>query len=450
VNPTPDRSALSSDLLQSRGGRAAILALTALLFVAVRVALLLAREPFLDELYTVWVAQHPFGEILQHLRFDSGPPLYYMIARSTSVEALRWLSLAFAFAAWLLIVTRRELGPARFTAGLLLAAYPAAAYFATEGRGYALCALFVTAGVLAVDQRKELLGAAALVAAAYTHYYGVFFFPLLLLTRRRRGIAAFAVACTLFLPGVLLALHQPRAATLWNVYQPLFAPVWNLSFALQSNPGLLPPAPWPLVALAVVVLAVAVSRSFRFGPAVLIPVAFAIAFTLAGRIVYYPLRFESVVAGPLVLWAATSLERWRPELRRLLTATLVLIGLIFLVRGTLAHFWRPLDATTTVAVWSRTHVSPREPLVAVGLCYLPAVMYTHRDVIPFPAEQALHPGWWWIPSEPQVRGDMAHLPAEFVCIANRITPELRFLATRYRMQLLYSCGENVVVRATRT
>lgn len=449
MKPAPERSALSSDLLQSSAGRAAILGFTAFVFVAVRAALLLARDPFIDELYTVWLAQHPFSEIFQHLRFDSGPPLYYFIARATSVMALRWLSFAFALAAWLLIVTRRELGTARFTAGLLLAVYPAAAFFATEARAYALCSLFVTVGVLAADQRKEIVAAVALVAAAYTHYYGVLFFPLLL-TRGRRGFIAFALACALFVPGVLLALQQPRRATFWNSYQPLFAPVWNLSFATQSHPAQLTPAPWPLLAVAVVVLAVAVSRSFRFGPSVAIPVVLAIAFTVAGRIIYFPLRFESVIAGPVVLWAATSLERWTPNVRRLLTATLVLIGLVFLARGTQDHLRRPLDSTTAVAVWSRTHVSPREPLVAIGLCYLPAVMYTHRDVIAFPAEQGLHPGWWWFPSERQVTADSALLPPEFVCIADRLTPELRFLATRYRMTPLYSYGQMVVIRATRT
>lgn len=449
MTPAPERSALSSDLLQTRAGRAAIAVFIALLFIAIRVALLLARDPFIDELYTVWLAQHPFREILAHLRFDSGPPLYYFIARATSVDALRWLSFAFALAAWLLVVTRRELGDARFTAGLLLAAYPAAAYFATEARSYALCALFVTAGVIAGNQRKDFAAALAFVAAAYTHYYGAFFLPVLL-TRGRRGFVAFAMACLFFVPGVILALQQPRRATFWNAYQPLFAPVWNLSFATRSHAALLTPAPWLLVGAALIVLAVAVSRSFRFAPAVLIPVALAIGFTIAGRIVYFPLRFESVIAAPLVLWTATSLQQWAPGVRRLLTAALVIIGVVFLARGTIDHLRSPLDSRIAVSVWTRTHVPAQEPVVAIGLCYLPAVIYAHREVAAFPAEQAQHPGWWGIPSEAEESVDAARLPPTFVCIADRFTPELRFLATRYRITPLYSYGEMVVVRATRT
>ena len=186
-----------------------------LLFLAVRVALLLARDPFFDELWTVWMSRHPIGDIVPALLHDSGPPLYYFLARIPSVVALRWMSLVFATATLALLVWRRQ-----FLAAALLAFYPAAALYAVDARAYALCGLFVAVGVLLIDDDRPLPAAIAFVLAAYTHYYGVLFFPLLL-TKHKRGIVAFAVASVLFLPGLYLAFHQPAEATAWNAFQPI-------------------------------------------------------------------------------------------------------------------------------------------------------------------------------------------------------------------------------------
>nr|MDQ3283698.1 hypothetical protein [Acidobacteriota bacterium] len=113
------------------------------LFFLVRLVLLVVREPFFDELFTVWMARRPFGEILPALRLDSGPPLYYFVARLTDVIALRALSLAFATATLIVILTRRSLRNVKWSAALLLAVYPPAALFAVDERAYALCGLFV-------------------------------------------------------------------------------------------------------------------------------------------------------------------------------------------------------------------------------------------------------------------------------------------------------------------
>ena len=49
------------------------------LFLAARIPLLFVRQPFFDELFTHWIAAKSFGGILEALRFDSGPPLYWMV-----------------------------------------------------------------------------------------------------------------------------------------------------------------------------------------------------------------------------------------------------------------------------------------------------------------------------------------------------------------------------------
>src|SRR5258708_6462216 len=50
-----------------------------LLFLIPRLALLFAREPFFDELFTRWMSAGSFTGILSALHSDSGPPLYYFI-----------------------------------------------------------------------------------------------------------------------------------------------------------------------------------------------------------------------------------------------------------------------------------------------------------------------------------------------------------------------------------
>ena len=70
--------------------------LIATLFLALRIPLLVVRQPFFDELFTRWIAGKSFGGILVALRFDSGPPLYYFIVHAMgdpSIVATRALSL---------------------------------------------------------------------------------------------------------------------------------------------------------------------------------------------------------------------------------------------------------------------------------------------------------------------------------------------------------------------
>jgi hypothetical protein len=407
--------------------------LAALLFLAVRIALLLARPPFFDELYTLWMARQPFRSIVPHLLHDSGPPLYYFLARLPSVDALRWLSLAFASIAFALLLKRRF-----FLAAALLALYPPAAWYAAEARAYALCGLLVGIGVLLWDDERPFAAAIALVLAAYAHDYGALFFPVLL-TKGRRGALAFAAAVVLFAPGVALALHQPPEAMAWHAGQPLFAPLYNLSFAGWWSP-ILPSL--PVAFLAIFSLAVALMRSWRFAPAVLIPSALAIVLALAGRPVYFPVRFESVVAVPLMLWAATSLERWTPKFR----ATVVIL-LLFIGGGVL---WKAVEAEAsqppppcTRAVEFAAHAPA---IVASDYCYLVAATQLGPRVLAFPPEQAQHPGWYTPPAKEAALAAARSLPANgFVFIGDAFTPELAAVQQVRRVQLLFRDGPTVVL-----
>lgn len=405
---------MSADLLASRRGRAAVAAAATLLFLALRLALLFAREPFFDELYTRWIAAKPLGGILAALRHDSGPPLYYFVAHLLrSITALRFFSLACAAASFLLILRTR------LDAAVLLAVYPPAVLLAVDARAYALAALFITVAVLAVDRDRPLLATIALVLAAYTHYYAVLFLPLLLL---RRWFLSFLGACVLFAPGLWLAMHQPREATAWLASSP-FDPLINVSFAGNYAEALFAPAPWWLIGVALAALIATCGRSWRFAPAVLIPMA---GVMLLG--VYFPMRFESVIAPPLVLWAAFSLERWKPAVRRVLFASLMLIGLVVTWRGIVGHLRRPLDPFRAAALFAARRP---EPLVASGYAWL-EVASTGRPVMAIPPEQAEHPGW-------RTRaGGGSKLPdGTFVWVGEASAPELRTIRDQRNVRPLF-------------
>ncbi|HEY8130591.1 MAG TPA: hypothetical protein VII12_01760, partial [Thermoanaerobaculia bacterium] len=228
------------------------------LFFAPRIALLYVRQPFFDELFTRWISAKPFGRILQALHYDSGPPLYYFIVHllgNPPILAVRMLSLLFATIALVALLVKRQ-----FTAAALLAVFPPAVLFAVDARAYALCAMFVTLGILALDSEKPYAAAIAFVAAAYSHYYGALF--IILLARRWRALA---LAIVLFAPGAWLALHQPRGSMAWVGSFPQYPE------ALFARPPL-----W-LIAVAVLLVVAAAVRVNRYTVMTLVPLALALA-----------------------------------------------------------------------------------------------------------------------------------------------------------------------------
>jgi len=396
---------------ESRYGAAVALAL---LFLAVRVVILFVRPPFFDELYSVWMAGEPLSSIVPHLLHDSGPPLYYFLARFPSVDALRWMSLAFAAIAFAILLKRRW-----YVAAALLAVFPPAVFYATEARAYALCGLFVAIGVLLLDNDRPLPAAIAFVLAAYTHYYGVLFFPVLLVrgqgAGRRAQVFAFVLTCFLFLPGFALALHQPPEATAWNVFHP----------------------PWALLGI---VASIAVARRWRFAPAVLIPVGLALAISLAGRNIYFPTRFESVLAVPFVLWASISLERWRPAVRYAVVVVLMIGSGLMIAE----EMKRPSDSRVRAAMFAE-RFGPVD-VVASDYAYLFVRARLGPRVRPFPPEQGEHPGWYRPPSMEAALAAARSLPANgFVFVGDAFTPELAAVRQVRRVQLRFSDGPAVVL-----
>jgi hypothetical protein len=385
---------------EHRGARLPF-ALILLLFAAARIPLLIVRAPFFDELFTRWISAKPFTGIVASLRFDSGPPLYYFAVRlmgDPSVMLTRILSLLCAAISLILIIRSKNV-----TAALLLAVLPPAILLAVDARAYAMCAMFVTVAVLAVDADRPFAAALALVAAAYSHYYAVLLFPILLLgpaggtTPARRRVYALAAAVVLYIPGFLLALHQPAEARMWMKF------AWPDSLFVRP----------PIVIAIIGALIVAISlRVNRYALMVLIPLLAAIVLR-----VYVPMRFEAVIAAPLVLWLAESLKQNR--FRLALTTAIVGVCIIWTALGIIDHARRPPDSYGQAAAWIANNIPASETVVASGYCYLETIMNGHARVSAFPSEQAVHPGWRALP-QPGL-----HSPAgAFFWTGERRAPEL--------------------------
>jgi hypothetical protein len=391
-------------------------ALVLLLFAAARIPLLLVRAPFFDELFTRWIAGKSFAGILDALRHDSGPPLYYFamhLLGDPSVVMTRVLSLVCAAIAIVLILRATDATPA-----LLLAVFPPAVLFAADARAYAMCAMFVTMAILAIDDDRPMLAALALVAAAYSHYYGVLFFPILLMTtaaapaavqpasrRRYASLGAFALAVTLYIPGFWLALHQPSEARAWMTAS------WPDALFIR------PPLSLAIIGAVVVALSLRVNRYLVM---VLVPLILAIALH-----VYVPMRFEAVIATPLVLCLAESLRRNRYRL--MLTTSLMTIAILWTMLGIIDHTNRPPEPYRQAARWVAANIPPNQTVVASGYCYLETLMNGHARVTALPPEQAEHPGWRALP-----RTGLPIPPGAFYWTGERGAPELRILIREHR------------------
>ena len=380
----------------------AVVGIAALFFVP-RLILLFVREPFFDELFTRWISGHSFAGILQALHYDSGPPLYYCIIHALGnppILVVRAISLVFSTVPLIALIASR-----RLAAAALLAVLPPAVLLAVDARAYALCAMFVALGILALDREKPWTAALLFVAAAYSHYYGALFIVLLW-----RNWKALAIAVVLFLPGAWLALHQPRASVAWIGAFPQYPD------ALFARPPI-----W-LAIIAVIVVIAAAYRLNRYAAMTLVPLALALALRI-----YFPLRFESVIAVPFVLWLSVSAHKK-------LVPLLIAVGVAICAIGIIDHTRRPIDDYRDAALHLR---GVQGPVVASGYLYLETIMV--RPAIAFPPEQALHPGWRAMPSP----GSEVP-PGTFLWIGERGAPELAIIRRSRQVTPLY-VNENAAI-----
>lgn len=224
------------DVAAARPAARAIALSAAAAVVVAGIALRLAARSdlWLDEALSVHIAALPLGDMVDALRRDGHPPLYYLLLHGwmslfgEGDEAVRSLSGVFAIATlpviW--VAARRYGGPGASVAALvLLATNPFAIRYATEARMYALVSLLALVGWLCIrialerGRRAALAGAGAAAGLLLlTHYWS---FYLVAATgvvlawlwwrghpRARAALLALAVGCCLFLPWLPAFLDQ--------------------------------------------------------------------------------------------------------------------------------------------------------------------------------------------------------------------------------------------------
>jgi hypothetical protein len=277
---------------------------------------------------------------------------------------------------------------------------------AVDARAYALGAMLIALALYAMERERWWAAAALLVLAAYSHYYGVLFFPLLL--RRWR---TFLLAVALFLPGFWLSWNQPASALEW--------------LGMGAWPDALFVRPPLLLAMAIALLAVAAAlRWNRFAVATLVPLALAVV-----AMVYVPVRFDAVIAVPLMLWLAPA--------KRVILIPLGFAFAVWTALGILDHAHRPVDDYRAAAEF----VAHRpEPVVASGYLYLETISL--RPAAAFPAHQAQHPGWRVMRYPP----GREIPPGVFLWVGERGAPELEVIRRQRRLNVIYENPRALVVK----
>src|SRR5947208_194330 len=173
----------------ARAPRWAVAGIGFVLLVGVVLRFFLRSHLWLDETLSVEIARLPLRRIPDALRHDGAPPLYYVLLHlwmqvfGTGDWAVRAFSgVASTAMIPLMWFAGRRIGPRiAWPAVVLAASSPFAIHYATETRMYALVALLVVVGFLALARALEAptLGRLAEVAAVtalllYTHYWAVY------------------------------------------------------------------------------------------------------------------------------------------------------------------------------------------------------------------------------------------------------------------------------------
>lgn len=459
----------------------ATLLIVVALFLFLRITIAAVRGVFFDELFTRWIAGFDFAGILERLRSDSGPPLYYLIVSilpsPPEVLTVRMLSIALSavgFVAVLLLVRDREL---RLTVAVLLATWPLHVAMSTDARAYALLASATGVATLAlwrwVRESARLwigLAIAALSIAIWTHWYGFVFAPLPLvaaiLSRRRWAVGEALLAMVLLtlasLPAVQLLRSQPAEASSWmaegaggSVIRAAVTMAMSLSPAPLTHHPVAPPylsswTSWSSL-LAFAIIAAVVARASRRSVDVkilallmLVPIAGVLVLIASGRPAYFPGRFEVALAVPFVLLVAAAAREQTKRWRNLL------IGGWIILAVSVWGFWvvqmprEPEDPWRLVAMFAREAVEPGETIIASGPMYLELLGQSGEEWQPriatFPAEQAEHPGWRARADLHTLELEVMALPPEGWWAGEPGSAEFRVLSERFAVEPQFSAG----------
>lgn len=423
--------------MQNRS-RAAIgfLLLAAAVSVAARLWLLLERPLWFDELFTVWAARLPLRELGAALRFDSGPPGFYLLEKpfvllSEKLSDAAPLARAVSFFAALgLFAAARTLprGAARATLILLLSSSTLLNLYAAEARPYALLALLGLALFLLALSGQETSARVAVVGglaalALYTHYLAVVAVAALMLLcaleRRWRSCAALAAGGAAFAPWIPVLRAQPAESiawmreTSWGSIAGFLSALGGVG-RLPASFGPAPPNALFLAGLAAgAVLLVLVGARARTDHETRNAVALVL-LVLGGALAagaWRPIAFAGrteMAVLPVWMWAVS---RAASESRatRFAAGAAVALGMVA-TAGFLRAPHAEYPASAVAASLARV-ARPRDVVVAGASFYLPARLASERGdlaaaVRPIPEELARHPGWF-VPALPGLAEERA-------------------------------------------
>ena len=400
-----------------------------------RLHLLIDRPLWFDEIFTLWASRLPFRQLLDVLRNDSGPPLFYLLEKPFIAIGERLASDVFArvlpFAATLALLVGVFALPSRSAKirfVVLASVSPLLLIYSAEARAYALLSLtglllFLLAFVL--PERPRNLAAIALLAAVslYLHYLALFGVGALAVVaaaeKRRRSALAVLGGGALFLFWVPIMRAQPRQAVAW-MHEPAAEFATGILASL-GGAGRIPPPfglPLPLALVAVggilgLVLASALARYWHADPELRRASAFLVLFF--GGVLFASLARPVAFAGrtemavlPVWLWTIARAGE-RSRFLRGATWSAVAVASVSTILSVVAPRG-PSVAARTLEALERTG-RPGDVLFAGASFYLPDRLAADRGRLPiavhaFPLEQAAHPGWT-VPRHSRAEDDAA-------------------------------------------
>jgi hypothetical protein len=397
--------------------------LVAAAFVA-RLALLIVRPLWHDELFTLWASRLPPSRLLEVLRQDSGPPLFYLVekplVRLAEMAQSDALARLLPFAAVLCLFApalRLPRERSRLWFAALAAVSPLLLVYAAEARAYGLLALLDFALFFLLFRGKpsagRLAGAAALTALAlWTHYLAILFVAscaLLLIVRRRfPSLAALSAGTLLFLPWIPVLAVQPREATSW-MREPVGESLLAFVSALGGGGRIPSPQGGPLSGILVasglvvaVALLIGVARAGRQDPECADAAAVSLLtmlLVLAASVLLRPVAFagrSEIAILPIWLWsvsrAATAgrAARWVT----LTSAAVAAVAALLLLAAP-----KPVPSSSRAVALVGQVAAREDQVIATAAFYLPARLAYDRGtlaapVMPIPRGLAPHPGWF--------------------------------------------------------
>ena len=302
------------------------------------------ESAWIDEAYSIALAQHPPAEIIQGTAADQHPPLYYLmlsiwIRLKTSVPFARWFSLIIGLlGVYQTIRLGQSIGGhvVGFISGLLIAISPMHTWYSQEVRMYILLASLTTAtthtlwnGLNQPSKKWWLWYCFFSLVSLYTHYFSLFAILsqgawILVWTKNKKRTEALLkwgtsvlVASALFLPWLPIVVHQSKAHTLRWISTPTLLEIHDTILRLIYGSSIQVLPVWGRILLSVFV-ACSILKAFntltqpdRQGYLFITWMAiFPFLIITLISIVYPIFQFKQtiIILTPLLLWMAWSVK----------------------------------------------------------------------------------------------------------------------------------------------